>query len=503
MRIIQSCACVALGGLASAQLASDTTYVFSQLSAEHDYPCGLPASGSLIAATAGTIILESDGGYSVDNEASAVCAGGTLLGETQMAAGAYELCADGLVTLDMGAAGIGLYVSSDLDVIVGSATGANSPALAVATRTGSGLGDADLDGEYHVARLALDNSGAQTAGEVWYGRFEFDGAGTVSGTYDRKHVDAAGFTTFTEDLPFAAAYSLSATGALTLDGATGGFGAASSFFHALDATGPELALLVGFPVASAATDATFAGPWGFGDLLVVMQDGDDAFCSEFGLLVADDARTDCGPSPVAALDIAVEEVCSEPSLPFSSEAFAETCIPYSVAADGSLAVDIPGAVSPDGRLAFAVDASGAGHVAGELSLSLVASIAGVEADELVRAGTPANPIVFLPGTSSGPVIGGVWDPSVDHTSFEPAALGDFMLLSAAPIEVDLGLKGTLLCNVPFPAVLFDIPPSPTFLVPIPDDCSLVGLSLCAQVGSSSDGNDYRLTNALDITIGTY
>jgi len=138
-----------------------------------------------------------------------------------------------------------------------------------------------------------------------------------------------------------------------------------------------------------------------------------------------------------------------------------------------------------------------------LQLDGAGAPAPVAAEELIRAGTPPNPVAFLPGVTSAPVIGSTWDPSVDHTTFEPCSIGDFMVLSPSPTEVDLGFPGTLLCNLPFVATLFDIPPSPTFDIPIPDDCGLVGIALCAQVGSSCDGVSFALSNALDIVIGAF
>ena len=102
------------------------------------------------------------------------------------------------------------------------------------------------------------------------------------------------------------------------------------------------------------------------------------------------------------------------------------------------------------------------------------------------------------------LIGATWDPAVIHTTFEPGAIGDFMFISTSAIEVDLGAPGTVLCGTPFIIILFDVPPSGGFLVPIPNNCVVVGATLCTQVGSTSvrDGSSFSLTNALDITIGS-
>ena len=125
-----------------------------------------------------------------------------------------------------------------------------------------------------------------------------------------------------------------------------------------------------------------------------------------------------------------------------------------------------------------------------------------ESAEVVRIGTPPNPAALLPGVTSGPVTGAVWDPLVDHGAFLPGALGDFLLLSPSAAELDLGFSGTLLCGAPFLGVVpFNPTPGQPFAIPIPDDCSLIGVGLCAQALSSADGVAFLFTNALDITVG--
>lgn len=127
----------------------------------------------------------------------------------------------------------------------------------------------------------------------------------------------------------------------------------------------------------------------------------------------------------------------------------------------------------------------------------------VASAEASRTGAVPNPDVFLPGQTSGPVLGQVWDPQVDHTSFLPGAIGDFVFFSTSAVDVDLGPIGSLLCNVPFLITLLNATPAAPFAIPIPDDCSLVGIQLCSQAGSSLNGASFELTNALDITLGAY
>lgn len=122
--------------------------------------------------------------------------------------------------------------------------------------------------------------------------------------------------------------------------------------------------------------------------------------------------------------------------------------------------------------------------------------------EVVRLGTPANPNAFLPGQSSGPVIGQTWDPVIDHGSFFPGAFLDIVGISTSPTNLILPGLGTLLCNPFGPTYFFSTAPGTPFTIPIPPSCAIIGLDLCAQ-GASSDGLVATLTNALDITVGAF
>ena len=121
--------------------------------------------------------------------------------------------------------------------------------------------------------------------------------------------------------------------------------------------------------------------------------------------------------------------------------------------------------------------------------------------EVVRPGTPPNPAALLPGVTSGPVLGALWDPVIDHAAFVPAALGDMLGIAPGPANAPLPGIGTLLCDVSGGLLLFPAVPGEPFAVPVPSDCNLAGASLCAQ-GFSFDASGVALTNALDIVLGT-
>jgi hypothetical protein len=123
--------------------------------------------------------------------------------------------------------------------------------------------------------------------------------------------------------------------------------------------------------------------------------------------------------------------------------------------------------------------------------------------EIPRLGTPPNPQAFMPGVTSGPVIGFTWDPVVDHTTFSTGAIIDFMILSPFPFNSDLGPPvGTLLCDPLASFFMYKITaPGVPFAFPIPPEPTIVGVSLCTQGGSIDANFEANLANALDITIG--
>ena len=124
----------------------------------------------------------------------------------------------------------------------------------------------------------------------------------------------------------------------------------------------------------------------------------------------------------------------------------------------------------------------------------------VGAQETLRAGEPANPLAFLPGVTSGPLLGSVWDPVIDHTTFVPNAAGDFLLLAGLPANLSLPPLGTLLCDPGSQILIATASPGVAFALPIPADPVLLGLSLCSQ-GASLNPGGIHLANAIDLKLG--
>jgi hypothetical protein len=108
----------------------------------------------------------------------------------------------------------------------------------------------------------------------------------------------------------------------------------------------------------------------------------------------------------------------------------------------------------------------------------------------------------MPGQTSSTVIGATWDPFIDHTSFAPGTIADFIGISGSAVNVPIGASGTLLCGLPV-VLTASASPGATFAVPIPYDCALSGVALCVQGAAVDVGGGTLLTNALDITIGNY
>lgn len=135
----------------------------------------------------------------------------------------------------------------------------------------------------------------------------------------------------------------------------------------------------------------------------------------------------------------------------------------------------------------------------DVDIRSVAFVLGVPATEVVRAGSPANPIALLGGQTSGPVLGATWDPRLDHTSFVPAAVLDAVLIAFSPANVPLPGIGTVLCDPTALLALVALPGAP-FAIALPPDCTFLGYALCIQ-GLSFDAAGFQLTNAIDATLG--
>ncbi len=139
---------------------------------------------------------------------------------------------------------------------------------------------------------------------------------------------------------------------------------------------------------------------------------------------------------------------------------------------------------------------------GALSVPVVALKLDTPSVEITRLGTPPNPAVFKPGLTSGPVIGQVWDPYVDHSVFFPMAIVDVMGITASPSPIDIpSTFGTILCDISGPILTMVRPAGMPFTLPFPLKCSIIGLSACSQCVSVGPFVSL-VTNALDFTIGT-
>ncbi|MCP3913976.1 MAG: hypothetical protein GY711_00290 [bacterium] len=129
-----------------------------------------------------------------------------------------------------------------------------------------------------------------------------------------------------------------------------------------------------------------------------------------------------------------------------------------------------------------------------------------DARELIRNSALApNPFNFNGGVSGPPMIGQNWDPFV--TPVLPVATSfDFVIVDTrAPIDVPNFLGwGTLLCQIPHAGQQFvNAQHGQPFSIPIPNDCSLVGVTACTQAGTfDTTTGQITLWNAIDIRIGT-
>ena len=124
-------------------------------------------------------------------------------------------------------------------------------------------------------------------------------------------------------------------------------------------------------------------------------------------------------------------------------------------------------------------------------------------EEVVRLGIPPNKNAFKPGLFGGPIVGTSWMPWVDHTNFAPNALVDVMVVTTHHANLWFGVDCTLLVDLNTIVMSVEKDPSAHFDLPIPLDQAYVGTKLHTQVGSLNIEGLIKLTNALDIKIGSF
>jgi hypothetical protein len=135
----------------------------------------------------------------------------------------------------------------------------------------------------------------------------------------------------------------------------------------------------------------------------------------------------------------------------------------------------------------------AGEIRGQIGCGISA-----QTTTVVRNGTGVNPISFV--EVSPPHMAAFWETTVDIVT--PGAIASALVLAeGGPITVPVSgtLHGELLILPPFMPV--DIKFG-SHSIEVPNACGLVGRTFWTQAVTYKAG-DIQLTNALDITIGTY
>ena len=126
---------------------------------------------------------------------------------------------------------------------------------------------------------------------------------------------------------------------------------------------------------------------------------------------------------------------------------------------------------------------------------------GVQGVESERLGEPANPSALLGGASGAPAVGGLWEPRVDHASFEPNAVLDILVVGVGSTN-QAGPNGTVLVDLSAYTVWQSVPAGQPFQLRAPSDCAFVGLTYYAQAASVDASGQYALTNGLDLLLGS-
>jgi hypothetical protein len=123
----------------------------------------------------------------------------------------------------------------------------------------------------------------------------------------------------------------------------------------------------------------------------------------------------------------------------------------------------------------------------------------VPAQQVARAGSPANPLALLPGPTP-PALGATWDPRVEHASFLPGAILDVLAVAGASANVPTAL-GTLLIVLTPPPLIATRSAGAPFALYVPADCALAGATLFAQAASIDVAGVIAVANALDLVVG--
>lgn len=128
---------------------------------------------------------------------------------------------------------------------------------------------------------------------------------------------------------------------------------------------------------------------------------------------------------------------------------------------------------------------------------------GASSEATINSVLAPNPPWLLPGQTSGPVLGQVWDPIVIHSTFLPDAVFDlFILRLGGPLDIPLPPLGTLIVNIVAPGSSFLFFAGDPLSIPLPLDCSLIGIPLTGQVLSDNLAGTQRFTNGLSVVLGT-
>lgn len=125
------------------------------------------------------------------------------------------------------------------------------------------------------------------------------------------------------------------------------------------------------------------------------------------------------------------------------------------------------------------------------------------ASSTVRLGTPPNPDVLRTGATGGPILGTTWDPFIDHSSFVPNSVLDYLVIAFQDTNFSLPAGNGTLLVLPLGGQTTAIASVGTnFQVAVPNDFGLSGAFAFAQAAAFPSGpSSFVLTNALDLVVG--
>ena len=325
------------------------TYRVGSIGTYFGGPC--PTQGPGIVADNGVLTFTPAGALALVFAVRDVCAGGQVMQITETDSGIYTVGTDGILTLDFDPLNPGtdvarLFVRADGSVALHARTqGDPETSQAIAVALSSGMSNASLLGDYHLARLVLRNDASGLSSVSDLGVVTFDGSGgfVESGL---RHSVAPNGSRVNANYNAAGAYTVAGDGTLTVGAIPNG--AVSNdreLFFWLHAVGLEAGLTVGVRRGTAYDSALARGAWGVTNLDISHGTGPNnpSYYTDF-------ARVDLTPSSATAGVVTGSSIAFETNPSGTTDVSGPLAGTFAINAIGELPLTVGGPSALPARL---------------------------------------------------------------------------------------------------------------------------------------------------------